>query len=222
MSETTVWINRFQGLQSLPEDIQRILVSRSQVVAVPAGTVIFGPGNIPDNLLLLLEGTVRVSQTSEGGREIVLYRVEAGESCVLTTACLLAQEAYSAEGVAETDVKAVAIPRQVFNDLVSAAPAFRDFVFAAYAGRITNLFRVIDEVAFGRIDVRLAARLMALSCGQDELRVTHQQLATELGPAREVISRQLNEFQRREWIRQARGQITLVDRDALDNLAAAA
>ena len=222
MSETTVWINRFQGLQSLPEDIQRILVSRSQVVAVPAGTVIFGPGNIPDNLLLLLEGTVRVSQTSEGGREIVLYRVEAGESCVLTTACLLAQEAYSAEGVAETDVKAVAIPRQVFNDLVSAAPAFRDFVFAAYAGRITNLFRVIDEVAFGRIDVRLAARLMALSCGQDELRVAHQQLATELGTAREVISRQLNEFQRREWIRQARGQITLVDRDALDNLAAAA
>ena len=145
MSETTVWINRFQGLQSLPEDIQRILVSRSQVVAVPAGTVIFGPGNIPDNLLLLLEGTVRVSQTSEGGREIVLYRVEAGESCVLTTACLLAQEAYSAEGVAETDVKAVAIPRQVFNDLVSAAPAFRDFVFAAYAGRITNLFRVIER-----------------------------------------------------------------------------
>ncbi len=216
------WIDRFQGLSTLPAQIKQELTQRSRVISAPAGTTIFGPGNIPDNLLLLLSGTVRVSQTSEGGREIVLYRVEAGESCVLTTACLLAHEAYSAEGIAETNVTAAAIPRAAFDNLVSSVPAFRDFVFAAYARRITDLFRVIDDVAFGRIDMRLADRLIALSGGGHDLHVTHQQLATELGTAREVVSRQLTEFQRRDWIRQSRGQIDLLDRAALARLAATA
>ena len=216
------WMERFQGLNGLPEPIKQTLIERSQVVTVPAGTKVFGPGFVPDNLLLLIEGTVKVSQTSEGGREIVLYRVEAGQSCVLTTACLLAHEAYAAEGVAETDITAVAIPREVFDELVAASPRFRNFVFAAYARRITDLFRVIDEVAFGKIDVRLADRLVGLAGASGELQVTHQQLATELGTAREVVSRQLSEFQNRGWIRLSRGRVLLTDTQALERLAASA
>ncbi|MEM1314454.1 MAG: Crp/Fnr family transcriptional regulator [Pseudomonadota bacterium] len=215
------WIDRFRGLSSLAPEIRDVLVSRSRIVDVPAGSVIFGPGVSPDNLLLLLSGTVRVHQTSEGGREIVLYRVEAGQSCVLTTACLLAHEDYSAEGVAETDVEAVAIPRSVFDDLVARSPAFREFVFTAYARRITDLFRVIDEVAFGRVDMRLAQRLSTMADDEGEVRTTHQQLATELGTAREVVSRQLQEFQRRGWIRQSRGLVAIEDPAALAGLAAA-
>ncbi len=93
------WIDRFQGLSSLEPHIRDILVNRSSIVSVPAKTVIFGPGKAPENLLLLLSGSVRVQQLSEGGREIILYRVHAGESCVLTTACLLAYEDYSAEAL---------------------------------------------------------------------------------------------------------------------------
>ena len=213
------WIDRFAGLSSLSEDIRRTLVSRSAVVRVPAGHVIFGPGRSPDNLLLLTEGTVRVHQTSESGREIVLYRVEAGQSCVLTTACLLAHEDYTAEGVAETDVEAVAIPRAVFDELMAGSGVFRAFVFTAYSRRITDLFRVIDEVAFGHIDVRLAQRLVTLARGMKEIRVTHQQLAAELGTAREVISRQLHEFQRKGWVSQARGVISLLDTASLRHIA---
>lgn len=220
--EDANWIERFEGLSRLPAQIKDVLVSRSQIVRVPGGTKIFGPGLEPDNLLLLVEGTVKVSQTSESGREIVLYRVEAGQSCVLTTACLLAHEAYAAEGVAETDVTAVAIPRAVFDELAATSPQFRDFVFAAYARRITDLFRVIDEVAFGKIDVRLADRLVGLAGGSGELEVTHQQLATELGTAREVVSRQLSEFQKRGWIRLSRGHVSLSDKPALERLAASA
>jgi len=109
------WIDRFAGLSSLEPRVRERLVAQSQIVHLPLGTVLFGPGKSPENLLLLLEGTVRVQQTTEGGREIVLYRVHAGESCVLTTACLLAYEDYSAEGIAETEVEAVAIPRRVFD-----------------------------------------------------------------------------------------------------------
>lgn len=213
------WIERFAGLSSLSEDIRRTLVSRSAVVRVPAGHVIFGPGRSPDNLLLLTEGTVRVYQTSESGREIVLYRVEAGQSCVLTTACLLAHEDYTAEGVAETDVEAVAIPRAVFDELMAGSGVFRAFVFTAYSRRITDLFRVIDEVAFGHIDVRLAQRLVTLARGMKEIRVTHQQLAAELGTAREVVSRQLHEFQRKGWVSQARGVISLLDTASLRHIA---
>ena len=213
------WIDRFQGLASLPADIRDRLVARSTVVRVPAGHVIFGPGKSPDNLLLLLSGTVRVHQTSETGREIVLYRVEAGQSCVLTTACLLAHEDYTAQGEAETDVEAVAIPRAVFDDLMAQSGDFRSFVFTAYSRRITDLFRVIDDVAFGRIDMRLAARLTALAGGKREVKVTHQQLATELGTAREVVSRQMHEFQHRGWIGQSRGTVLIEDAQALAGLA---
>jgi CRP/FNR family transcriptional regulator len=213
------WIDRFTGLASLPAEIRGRLVDRGQIVRVPAGTVIFGPGRSPDNLLLLLEGTVRVHQTSETGREIVLYRVEAGQSCVLTTACLLAHEEYTAQGEAETDVEAVAIPRAVFDSLMAQSGDFRSFVFTAYSRRITDLFRVIDEVAFGRIDMRLAARLIAMGAGKSEIKVTHQQLATELGTAREVVSRQMHEFQRRGWISQSRGSVLIEDVGALSELA---
>ena len=216
------WINRFEGLARLPEAVRNRLVADSRVVRAKAGQTIFGAGNMPSNMLLLLEGTVRVFHTSENGREIVLYRVEAGQSCVLTTACLLAHEAYSAEGVAETDVTAVAIPTATFDALVADSPVFRTFVFTVYAQRITDLFRVIDEVAFGRIDMRLAGRLLALARGSSEIGATHQQIATELGTVREVVSRQLNEFQRRGWVEIGRGLIRLTDRDALARIAAPA
>ncbi|WP_460273212.1 Crp/Fnr family transcriptional regulator [Celeribacter sp. ULVN23_4] len=213
------WIDRFTGLATLEPKVRERLVSQSQIVHLPEKTVLFGPGKSPENLLMLLDGTVRVQQTTEGGREIVLYRVHAGESCVMTTACLLAYEDYSAEGIAETDVEAVAIPRRVFDDLVARSQSFRNFVFSAYSRRITDLFHVIEEIAFQKVDIRLAQKLLELSRGAAELKATHAQLAAELGTAREVISRQLQEFQRRGWVETARGMVRLTDREALDALA---
>lgn len=212
------WISRFQGLSRLPERIRGILDARSTVIKMPKGTVIFGPGNSPENLLFLLDGTVRVQQLAENGREIVLYRVQAGESCVMTTACLLAYEDYSAEGVAETDITAAAIPRSVFDDLISQSKEFRTFVFSAYSKRITDLFHVIEDIAFQRMDIRLAQKLLDLKQGAT-VKATHQQLAAELGTAREVISRQLSEFQRRDWIKQTRGNVELLDEASIAKLA---
>lgn len=213
------WIDRFTGLSKVSESDQQLLLDQSQVLSVPKDTKIFGPGKKPDNLLLLLEGVVRVQQLSEKGREIVLYRVRSGESCVLTTACLLAVENYSAEGIAESDVMAVAIPSTVFDQLITHSISFRSFVFHAYGSRITELFQIIEDVAFQRIDIRLAERVLELAQGKDQVAVTHKQLAVELGTAREVISRQLSEFQRREWVDQSRGLIRLLDVGSLERLA---
>ncbi|GIT91990.1 Crp/Fnr family transcriptional regulator [Jannaschia pagri] len=215
------WIDRFPGLSALQPDVRDRLTRASRRVQIQAGTVIFGPGHPPDALLLLLDGRVRVQQTTEGGRHIVLYRVHSGESCVMTTACLLAYEDYTAEGIAETDIEAVAIPRAVFDDGMATSPAFRRFVFSAYSKRITDLFLTIEEIAFGRMDARLAAKLLELSdnTGSSVLKATHGSLATELGTARESVSRQMAEFARRGWVEQRRGAIQLVDAPALRKFA---
>lgn len=215
------WVSHFSGLHSLPDDILAALIASSRVVQLPAGTRIFGPGHAPDAFILMLRGTVRVQQVSDTGREIVLYRVSAGDSCALTTACLMGYDDYQAEALAETDVAAVAIPRATFDDIIARSPEFRRFVFTAFSRRVTDLFRVIEEVAFARIDVRLAQRLLERANTAGHIELTHQQLAAELGTAREVISRQLNEFQRRGWITTARGAIDITQPTALRQLATA-
>jgi CRP/FNR family transcriptional regulator len=212
------WIARFPGLAHLPAGPRERLVRDSLVLSLKAGARIYGPGQAPQHYLLLAEGSVRVGQVSETGREIVLYRVAPGESCALTTACLLGYEEYLAEAVAETDVTAIAVPRASFDDLIAQSADFRRFVFTAFSVRVTNLLRLIDEVAFGRLDIRLAAKLLELSHGTAEIAVTQQQLAAELGSAREVVGRLLGEFQRRGWIAASRGSIALVDRAALQRL----
>lgn len=204
------WTARFESLAGLAAAVRARLDSQARVVALPAGARIFGPGETPQTMLLVLEGSVRVRHVAESGREIVLYRLGPGESCVLTTACLMAGEPYSAEAVAETAVEAVALPRAAFDAALAASEDFRRFVFAAYGARITGLFLTIEDIAFRRVDVRLAERLLALADG-DRLRSTHAQLAGELGTAREVVSRQLAEFQRRGWVELARGEIRLAD-----------
>ncbi|MEV8468429.1 Crp/Fnr family transcriptional regulator [Fluviibacterium sp. DFM31] len=215
------WVDNFPGLSRLDPDLRRRLDRDGKVLKVPAGQVIFGPGSSADNFLVLISGTVRVQHLSDSGRQIVLYRINAGESCVMTTACLMAHDAYSAEGITESAIEAVAIPRATFDDLVARSPDFRSFVFEAYSRRIADLFLVIEEVAFQRIDIRLAQKLLDLAGQGDRVRATHQQLAGELGTAREVVSRQLQEFRRRDWITLSRGEIGLSDVPAIRALAEA-
>lgn len=213
------WTERFQGTRGLPRPVRDRLIDVARVIRVTKGDQVFGPTNVPDSLFFLYDGRIRVSQTSDSGREIVLYRVDAGESCVLTTACMLAEEAYNAEGIAETDITAIVLPKPAFDRLVAEEEAFRNFVFAAYSRRLIDLLRVVDDVAFGRIDVRLAERLLDLAGDYKEIPATHQQLASELGTAREVISRVLQDFQKRELIAQSRGRIALTNKGALADLA---
>jgi CRP/FNR family transcriptional regulator, anaerobic regulatory protein len=213
------WIAQFPGLRQLPADLLGVLSTHSQVIALPVGSRIYGPGQAPQSYLLLLDGAIRVQQVSESGREIVLYRVSAGESCALTTACLMGYDDYLAEAIAETDVRAVAIPRATFDDMIARSADFRRFVFTAFSTRVTDLCRIIDAVAFARMDIRLAQKLIELSHGGDTLVVTQQQLGSELGTAREVVSRLLSEFQRRGWITQSRGSIAITDKASLERLS---
>lgn len=210
------WLKVVPLLKGLEYETAAVLRRSASLVILPPGAPVFAVGTPCRNSLLVISGSIRVQMISEGGREIVLYRVGAGESCVLTTSCLLAAEAYPAEARTETEVAAAVLPAGVFHDLLGRSPVFRTYIFQTYGRRITDLMLLIDEVAFRRIDVRLA-RFLVDRCERagSGLAVTHQQLALELGSAREVISRQLKEFERRGWLILRRGQIDQVDVPAI-------
>jgi len=218
---TDGWIDQFADLSELPPQDQAILTGAAVPVSLPAGTTVFAPGVEAESFVLVLDGTIRVQQVGPNGREIVLYRVTGGETCIMTSACLLSDEAYKAEGVTETAVEAIAIPKAAFDAAMARSPGFRRLIFSDYSHRISDLMSVVEEVAFERLDKRLAHHLLVLAGAGDIVTATHQDLAAEIGTAREVVGRQLGELQRRGWVALSRGQITLIDRTRLAALAEA-
>jgi len=211
------WIDDVPGLAGLAAEDRQHVLNNTQTLDLPAGTRVFETGAPCGAFVLVLDGSVRVQMIGENGREIVLYRVEGGETCILTTACLLANEAYRAEAVTENRTTAIALPAAHFQALLARSQGFRDFVFSSYGHRISSLVLLIEEVAFRRIDVRLSEFLIDHQDGNGDLRWTHGELAVELGSAREVISRQLKEFERRNWISLSRGLVSILDAAALEN-----
>jgi len=208
----------FPALRDLDVESRRLLEESARPATLAAGTQLFLDGDPCTAFTLVLDGAVRVQKVSESGRRIVLYRVEPGQTCVLTTNALMAASPYGAEGLAETDLSVAIVPLGTFQRLLAVSDVFRRFVFSAYATRISDLLLLIEEVAFARIDTRLAHLLLSRSDPGGEVRATHHDLATELGSAREVISRQLKEFERQGWISAARGRVMVTDRGALERL----
>lgn len=179
----------------------------------------FHQGDACSNYLIVLEGKVKVFTRAENGREILLYRLLSGDSCVLTTSCLLGNKNYPAEGKTETPVMALAIPVSQFNKALQQSVTFREMVFSAFSSHLSELITLVEEVAFGKIDVRLAKHLLNQCNDNNTLTSTHQNIATELGSAREVISRQLKELESKGLIKISRGNIEIIDVPALQGIA---
>lgn len=217
-SSNTEWGSLFPYL-SQPGNKSDARITRAvREISLPENSVAFRQGDNCANYLLVVEGSIKVLARSESGREIVLYRVQRGSSCVLTTSCLLSRSHYPAEGIAETPVRALAIPAETFQQGLAESGEFRQFVFDAYGQRLAEVIALVEEISFGQINRRLARYLLQHAI-ESELVITHQALAIELGSAREVISRQLKDFEQRGWIEQQRGQIRLRDPEELESLA---
>jgi len=209
-------IRHFPELDQLSPEAKKILSQGGEITKAPAGSVMFSEGSACRGYVMLLEGTVKVQKVSDEGREIVLYRVEAGESCIMTTTCLVSNETYGAEGIAETDITLAIIPPATFNRLLAESPIFRNFVFEVYAKRMSMLMMLVEEVVFKKLDRRLASLLLDKADKNGALlKITHQELATELGSVREVLSRQLKVFERQGLIKLGRGSVELLDRAGL-------
>jgi CRP/FNR family transcriptional regulator, anaerobic regulatory protein len=214
---TSRWLGMFPELLTLDEEHRAEMLAAVQVKRLSEGDVAYYHGQICEAYLMCIEGRTRVFKTSESGREILLYQVGPGETCVLTTSCLMAGRSFPAESTAESDVILVALPAPVFHRLMKTSAEFRQFVMGNYGELLTSLITLVEEVAFTSLDQRLARRLLAETDDEGIVSTTHQQLASDLGSVREVISRYLDEWERMGWVHASRGSIKVLDRSALSN-----
>ncbi len=195
------------------------IYSQCKQITLAENNTVFRQGDLCKNYLLVLEGSVKVFSRAENGREVILYRVKNGQSCTLTTACLFADNPYPAEGVCESECTALLIPRRVFNQALAEFEEFRKSVFDQYAQRLSDVINLVESLSFGHINIRLARLLLNFSNNSKIIQTTHQQLATELGSAREVISRQLKSFEQQQLITLQRGSIIITARSKLQKIA---
>ena len=204
-------------LAGLPAAQLEALLQPQAVMHLPAGTQIFAEHQPCRGFPLLIEGSIKVIKQASSGRELMLYRVVAGGSCIISSSCLLGHTDYNARGIAETPLTLLALQVGAFAALMLDHPPFRDFVFHLFAERIGELMQLVEEVAFSRLDQRLAKLLLARN--EAVLNVTHQQLADELGSVREIVSRLLKGFAAQGLVVLGREQLTVVDRSGLEKLA---
>ncbi len=194
-------------------------VRKMSIKSIPKGTVLFRPDEDCAGYVIVRKGAIKVILTAENGREIVLYRVGPGEVCLQTFGCLVQGSKYSAEGVAETDLEIELIPREQFQASIEADHAFREALFSAVAMRFADLERLVEDIALSSVSERLSRALLRLVDEAGDVTATHEALATEIGSARAVVSRQIADFQRGGLIEATRGKITLLRPERLEQLA---
>lgn len=205
-------LSRYPVLGKLDPVLLRKVEGAVKLMQAPAGHRLFDEGSPCTLYPLLIDGVIRASKCSPDGHEILLYRLNPGESCVITAVALLGESPYPAIGSAETDLALYGLPRDVFLELVLKSHEFRVFVFDFLSQRMAHLMRLIDDVAFRRVDQRLASRLLK---SEDPIAATHQMLADELGTTREVVSRTLESFQESGMLKLGRKRIEILNREAL-------
>ncbi len=198
-----------------PADAVRLaLRAQGKLVRFKAGERLFAPGDLAGSWVAIERGRVRVSLLARSGREVRLYRIGAGESCLLTTSSLIGDEPSPAEGFAETDVEAWLVSKATFDRLIAEDPDFQRDVLRNYANRDADLVVTMQDVLFRAIPERLARTLLARE-SQGIVAATHQEIASDLGSAREVVSRVLQRFEREGLIAIERGRIVIRDPEAL-------
>ena len=203
-------------LQSASHQLIRDFKDNAYFAKIPSGRDIFVEGDQVDGIALMMSGVVRVYKLGETGREITLYRFGEGESCVITANAILNQQDFPAIAQVEQDAEAVMIPAEVFSNWVKQYDPWRDFVFGLVSDRLASVMEIVDEVAFQRMDRRVASFLLNRSELQNPILITHQEIANEIGSSREVISRLLEDFSNRELVRLSRGEIQILDFEGLN------
>ena len=214
-------------LANTDSPVAREFAAATTLVNFPAGATIFEAGDVCHTLAILAAGQVRVFTIGETGREITLYRFERGESCILSTSCILSEREFPAIAVVEQAARAYAIPHTVFQTWINTYQVWRSYSFDLLARRFASVLTVLEEVAFRRMDTRIAELLLRSIAPAAAtppapilplipvLHLTHQQIAAELGTSREVVSRILADFAEQGLVQQSRGRIAITDRAGL-------
>jgi len=205
-----------QAFPFLTQDpaLKDMIFDKSHQRSLAAGSPLFQPGGSCEVLAFVLQGSVRVYMSSDTGRELTLYRIERGQTCILSTSSILGQSPFPAFATVEEDTQAVLVPAKLVLDWMSKSAAWRQFLFGLLNTRMGSILLTLEEILFDRLDLRLV-RLLVEVADQNLVKKTHQELAAELGSSREVVSRLLRDLEGKGWIQRHRNGILIVDAKAL-------
>lgn len=223
MNQTTLTktiASLFPFWQKLAPEAKTHFLDRGQYISLSAGQFICLEGELCDHLPLLISGSVRVYKIGENGREITLYHLEPGDSCIMTAACIISQQVFPAFAVTDTEVEAFTIPANSLREWVRQNPIWQEYIFGLLSQRLANVIEMVEEVAFRRMDCRIAAYLLKNSAQTSlSLPITHEAIAKELGSSREVVSRILKSWEKQGLLSLSRGKITLKNWQKLEKIA---
>lgn len=184
---------------------------------ISKGTCFYNEGDDCDTVALVLNGSIRVSKIAKNGREVNLYRVQQGETCILTISSILSHSPYPATATVEQDSEVILLPVSKFQELMGTNPDFQTYIYRILSERLLEVLTFVEEVMFRKIDERVIEFLLnKLGQDGDTLTITHDELAVELGTAREVVSRIMKVLEREGSIALTRGKITLASRKQLE------
>lgn len=203
-----------------PQEQQRMLMRASRTTR-PKGQMISTPGETCMGLVLIEQGTLRISMLSPDGREITLYRLQAGDICVLSASCVLQSIAFEVWIQAEEDCRWIGVPSDIVRDISESNAAFRAYLYELATERFSDVMWGMQQILFLRADARLASVLLdaAVREGNDTVSLSHEELARDMGSAREVVTRLLRQFAADGLVEVARKKIRILDEKKLRALA---
>jgi CRP/FNR family transcriptional regulator len=210
----------FPFIAALPSRLRDALRVRAMRKVLENRQVLVPAGSECAYLPFVLEGALRIYKISEAGKELTLYRIEQGESCILSSTCILNGGSFLAIAEAEGHTQILLLPAPLLNRLVEEDAACRRFIFEQYAHRLDAVLTLLEEVTFHHMDMRIAAFLLRNATpGATSVRRTHAEIAAELGTSREVVTRILADFEAGKVISTSRGKITILRPAALKERA---
>ena len=210
----------FPFLEKLDTETKTDFLTQGQHISLSANQFICLEGDVCNHLPQVISGSVRVYKIGESGREITLYHLERGDSCIMTASSIISQKLFPAIAVTSTDVEAFTIPANSLRKWVRQNPIWQEYIFGLLSQRLANVIEIIEEVAFRRMDCRIASYLLKNShISTETVQITHEAIAQELGSSREVVSRILKNFEKQGLLSLSRGMIKLNNWDELKNIA---
>lgn len=210
------FLAQFPIFNSLPGPDLDLALGAAHVRRVPKGATPFGTNSPCMGFSMLLEGVIRVVKLGANGREVELYRLQPGESCLISSSCMLGKANYSADAVAQTDLLVFTIPPSVFKQLLARNEVFQEFVFSQFSQRLADLMMLVEAIAFQKLDQRLAHLLLEEG---PELKTSHARLADRLGTVRDIVGRLLKNFEQRELVSLSRERIRVLNAEGLKEVA---
>jgi len=192
-------------------ELLHLIAQEADEMDIPADSVLLKTGNYVQSVPLVIKGLIRVSRNEED-KELLLYYIHPGEMCIMSFSACCSNSASMIEARTLEETKLLLIPSVKLREWITKYPSFNFFIYEIFNKRYLDLIDTIDQLIFNHLDERLLNYLIekAILSGNKTLNITHQQIATDMGTAREVISRLLKKLERENKILTGRNQLTVI------------